>query len=419
MPFEPIWLKKLVVDCDISQGEIADALDVSRSAINSCLNRGYIPSETPQFKGKMEAFLQSCPKRDNVFEWLLKNGRKLTDIWLPLGDDLRMRQLSGHIGRTQAGIQRSKLVMGDPTIIEGGANMAEALHPGAMKQFRLFRNPFQNEIRSEKDIYLSEEHRFMEAIMEDAALHCGFVAVIGEVQAGKSIMRKKLVETLIKDSKNSVIYPRSSKVNDSRGSEKDKQKSRINANNLCDAIIKDISSEVPKNKVEDKVRQVEKLLTDRVRNGHRHVIIIEEAQNLTKVAFKYLKQIYEFEDGFKKLLSIILIGQPELYEYFDERLHPDLREVTQRAQVAEIQGLGDNMPAYLKFKFERIGAKIDDIFTPDAIEALSRRLASNDGQGRTISIAYPGLVNLYAVKAINKAYALKEAMVTAEVVEAI
>ena len=42
---------------------------------------------------------------------------------------------------------------------------------------------------------------------------------------------------------------------------------------------------------------------------------------------KFLKRFWELEDGFKKLLSILLIGQPELKNKLDERQHYEAREV--------------------------------------------------------------------------------------------
>ena len=288
------------------------------------------------------------------------------------------------------------------------------MHPDVMKHFKLFRDPFLNDISSEKDIFMSEEHRYIEAVMMDAAQHAGFIAVIGEVQSGKSVIRKKVMENLKRDGNVVVIYPRSRRINVS-----DKPLSRINAVSLCDAIIMDISDETPKIKTEHKVRQLERLLIARSNQGHKHVLVIEEAQNLSSVALKYLKQFYELEDGFKKLMGIILIGQTELKYMLDETRHVDMREVIRRIQIAEINGLDKNLREYLEFKFKRIGADIGSIFDESAYEALTRRLTIEDHKKRKISQAYPGLVNTYASKAMNLAFEMGEVKVTAEVINTI
>jgi len=55
---------------------------------------------------------------------------------------------------------------------------------------------------------MSDEHRYIEAAMIDAAKHGGFIAVVGEVGSGKSVIRKKVVSELMKDDNARIIYPR-------------------------------------------------------------------------------------------------------------------------------------------------------------------------------------------------------------------
>ena len=408
--------------CDISQKELADGVaaivgrPISRPTINLCVNKGYIPTTIRGFKAAVEQVLQSDPL---VEGWLQENKLSIAAIWQPSSHlETKQHHPSGLSRRTRHGVAAAKAhlnnLLGDPTSIEGDNKMLEMLHPEAMRKHRLFRHPFLNDVTCEKDIYMSDEHRYIESAMMDAARHCGFMAVIGEVQGGKSTIRKKVVENLLRDQNVTIIYPRNHKIN-----MEGKAQSRISATSLCDAIIMDISGETPKIKTEQKVRQLESLLIKRANQNNKHVLIIEEAQNLTTVAFKYLKQFYELEDGFKKLLSIIILGQPELMDLLDERKHPELREVSQRIQVAEIRGLNGDLRNYLTFKFKRVGAKIEDIFDDSAFDVLSRRLASTDERGRKVSCAYPGLVNLYTVRAINYAHEMGFEKVTAEVVEAI
>lgn len=418
MGFEPILLKKICADADITQSELAravgDALgrDISRPTLNLCVNRGYVPMTIPGFQEAVEAFLT---RHTAAAQWLFNRGLTAADVWQPLGIDSRMLRPSGHGKRTARGSRAAKaaLILEDPSQITLEWEV-EMLHPETMKKFKLFRHPFLNDITSEKDIFLSEEHRYIESAMMDAALHGGFLAVIGEVQSGKSTIRKKVVENLLRDGDVSIIYPRNHKVNIGETT-----CSRVNAASLCDAIIFDISDEKPKVKTEHKVRQLERLLIQRTNQGLKHVLIIEEAHNLTKVSLKYLKQFYELEDGFRKLMSVILIGQTELRELLNERAYPELREVIRRIQVAEIKGLNGNLRDYLKFKFNRVGAQVDNIFTPEACECLSRRLTGRDNRSREVSNAYPGLVNSYVTRAMNLAWEMGEEKVTADVIEAI
>ncbi|PKN21027.1 MAG: type II secretory protein ExeA [Deltaproteobacteria bacterium HGW-Deltaproteobacteria-6] len=281
------------------------------------------------------------------------------------------------------------------------------INPEAMKHFKIFRNPFIDDIQKDSDIYMSEEHRYIYEAMTDAAKHGGFLAVIGEVGSGKSVMRRKVVEQLKKDGDTIVIFPQMI------------DKTRVNAASICDAIIMDLSEARPSMKLEAKTRQVHKLLLERAKQGFRSVLIIEEAHDLHTNTLKYLKRFYELEDGFRKLLGIILIGQTELKNLFNEQAHIEMREVIRRIQTAEIKGLNGNTRDYLTMKLKRINVKVDDIFEEGAFKAMSLRLTTKDAHSKSISHAYPLMINNYAARAMNLAYEMGEKKVTEAVVMAL
>jgi len=396
----PIVLKELIVRCDIFQGNLATHLGLARTTINLVINRGYLPATVPDFKSKVEQWLMQQP---GVEQWLIQQGFRIGDIWSPLGRQMhRVHPKSSYQtkkdGATSPGNPESITIQWE----------VEMISQEAMRHFKLFRNPFIDDIQKDSDIYMSDEHRFIKEAMLDAARHGGFLAIIGEVGSGKSVMRRMVVEQLKREGDMLVIYPQTI------------DKTRLTAASICDAIIYDISSEKAKIKLEDKSRQVQRLLLDRAKSGYRACLVIEEAHDLNVKTLKFLKRFYELEDGYRKLLGIILVGQTELKHLFNEAQNVDMREVIRRVQVAEIQGLNGHMRDYLATKFKRIGAKIEDIFSEDSFDALSRRLtsASRDGKGN-VSHAYPLLVNNYAAKAMNLAFEMGEMKVSEEVIMAI
>lgn len=398
MTVEPILLKELTVRCNINQGDLAAHVGLARTTVNLVLNRGYIPTTIHDFRSKIETYLQSQPR---VNEWLIHEGYRINDIWQPLGKKMHR----AHPRNTWT--RKTAIVAGDPT--EVLSMEVEMLTQEARKHFKLFRDPFPGNggVDKDSDIFMSDEHRYLEAIMLDAAKHGGLLAIIGQVGSGKSTIRKKVCEALKREGGVLVVFPQI--VN----------KDLISSSALCDAIVMDISDEKPKIKHEQKARQVRNLLIERSRNGDRCCLIIEEAHNLTVHAFKTLKQLWEMEDGYNKLLSIILIGQTELGDKLDERHHPEMREIIRRIQTAHIQGLNGNMKDYLQLKFKRVGAKLEDIFSDEALDVLARRLTNRDERGKSVSYAYPLTVNMYAVNAINHACEMGSAKVTEKIVEAI
>lgn len=404
MSRDPIKLKQLAVECSINQDDFARAAGVSRPSINLCFNRGYIPHTMPNFRADIERFLMQTPA---AVKWLAENSMAVSDVWKPLGQLMHRSKPVGSSARSYQTRRKAAIVPGNPDAITIQWEV-EMISQEALRHFKLFRNPFIDDIQKDADIYMSDEHRYIEAAMLDAARHGGFLAVIGEVGSGKSVMRRKIVEQLRKDGDVLVIYPQMI------------DKGRLTAGSICDAIIQDVSSEKCKIKLEDKTRQVQRLLLDRAKSGYRACLIVEEAHDLNVRTLKYLKRFYELEDGYRKLLGIVLIGQTELKHMFNEAQNVDMREVIRRVQVAEIKGLNGHLRDYLVTKFKRLGKGVDEIFAEDAFEALNRRLTATDRDGRTkVSHAYPLLVNNHTARAMNLAWEMGEARVTAEVVEAI
>jgi len=417
MPVEPIILKELILGVGIPQQDLADLTGIARPTFNLCVNRGYIPACAKASAGKpdpnkFKKLIENHIKSNRAaMHWLLERGLKVEDIWTPAcaqgsggqGSFRKSQKFKGFGERVSKAMHRPAFIQGDPLGFTPSVEV-EMISAEAQKHFKIFRNPFIDDIQADKDIYMSEEHRYIEAAMVDAARHGGFLAVIGEVGSGKSVMRRKVVEQLRKDGDVLIIFPQ---IID---------KTRLNASSICDAIIMDISSDKPRIKLEQKTRQCHKLLLERSKQNFRSVLMIEEAHDLSIPTLKYLKRFYEMEDGYRKLLGIVLIGQTELKDIFSEAQHVDMREVIRRVQVAEISGLNGHIKEYLNLKFKRVGAEIDKVFAPEAITALGKRLTTKDRNNKTISHAFPLLVNNYAAKAMNLAAEMGEGKVSEEII---
>jgi type II secretory pathway predicted ATPase ExeA len=131
---------------------------------------------------------------------------------------------------------------------------------------------------------------------------------------------------------------------------------------------------------------------------------------------RHLKGFYELRVGHKKLLSIVLIGQPELHTRLDER-NPELREVTQRCQVLALPPLDDALPDFLAHRLARAGRSADDIFGDGAMKAVRDTLTFSRGKSEAISLCYPLAAQNRVTAALNLAAAMGAPKVTADIVE--
>lgn len=284
---------------------------------------------------------------------------------------------------------------------------AEMLSQAARAQFGLVRHPFVDDVQGPQDVYLSKDQRYIRESMYYGAKHGGFIAVIGESGSGKSTLRRDLLERIRRDGESIVIIQ--TKIPDKR---------ELTTSHICDAIIADISTETPRLSKEYKARQVERLLASSARTGNSHVLIIEEAHDLNKNTLRYLKRFWELEDGFKKLLGIILIGQPELGDLLDERRNYDIREVIRRIEQARLKPLNGNLEEYLRLKLRRVGVDPAQLFEPDAYDAIRARLTRRrHGTNEVESQLYPLVVQNLVVKCLNQCVELGLPKISAKLVE--
>jgi type II secretory pathway predicted ATPase ExeA len=277
------------------------------------------------------------------------------------------------------------------------------------KKFGLVHDPFTGDVVKADDVYLTDDTRFVAEYLAQAVKTGGMVALVGESGSGKTTIRRYAVDRMNAEGKVRVISPRAI------------DKTRLTAGSICDAIIRDCSNEAPCRTIEAKARQVERILTNSSRSGYSHVLMIEEAHDLHIQTLKYLKRFWELEDGFKKLLAIVLIGQVELKLKLDESKNWEAREVIRRMEVLELNplGAGADVAAYLDIKFSRLGRERGEIINDGGCEALARKLHRQTRNGVTYSVAYPLSVNNWAQRAMNAAAELGADIVDAEVVNSL
>lgn len=280
----------------------------------------------------------------------------------------------------------------------------QALTQAAKQTFKLHKSPFIDDVQSRDDVYLSAEQRYIRQTMTSAAKHGGFIAIVGESGAGKTTLKRDLIEGVKQDQDNVIIIQPQAI-----------DKTRLNVIHLCDAIIDDVSqgNENPKRSMEAKARQIKRLLTDSSRAGNKHCLVIDEAHDLTVPVLKYLKRFWELEDGMRRLLAIVLIGQPELKIKLNER-NADVREVARRCEQVELQPLNAYVGDYLKHKLSRAGLDYNKIFAEDAMSGLTERLTQTNGK-QTISLLYPLIVNNAVISAMNFCASIGQDKITADV----
>lgn len=126
--------------------------------------------------------------------------------------------------------------------------------------------------------------------------------------------------------------------------------------------------------------------------GRRALVCLDEAQAMPLESLEVLRLLTNLETEKRKLLQVILFGQPEL----DERLrHHSIRQLRQRISFQyELKGLQrDELDRYLRHRVAIAGFKGETLFSKDAVSKLHR-----------ITAGTPRLINIVAHKALMVAF---------------
>lgn len=124
------------------------------------------------------------------------------------------------------------------------------------------------------------------------------------------------------------------------------------------------------------------------------VLVIDEAQNLGADALEELRQLSNLETDDRKLLTIVLAGQPELRH---KLAHPNLRQLRQRIPgICAIRPLErDESASYVEHRLRVAGGSRHGVlFTDDAHEWI-----------HTYALGIPRLVNAVCDRALVIGYA--------------
>ena len=396
-------LKNVMKQFNIKQAQLAKHIEfrgncISQAVINLIVNRNIWPRsiERDELEQKIEkALIKLGLNNDyllNIFEEETGAENVLADESAPVDSNEKLTKESAYMLLRKQTINRD-----------------------ARAHFRVPRDPFTDEMTQDADVYLSDDIRYVRAAMRQTAKHGGMLAVIGESGSGKSTLRHDLIDWInINHEPITVIEPYVLGLEDNEVKGKS-----LKSMDISGAIINAIDPQAkPKRSAEARARQMHTLLKNSALSGRKHLLIIEEAHGLPIPTLKHLKRFYELQEGFKKLLSIILIGQTELQTKLSE-YNPEVREVVQRCEVVNLKPLDFKVEEYIKHKFARVDMDYTALFDTSAFNEIINRLrvASNRrGEKQVRSLCYPLAVNNLVSNALNLAARIGAEKVTGEII---
>ena len=238
-------------------------------------------------------------------------------------------------------------------------------------------------------LYLSKAHKEALAHLMYGFSHGGFVMITGEVGTGKTTLLRNLLTKPPTDLDVAfVLNP------------------RLTVRELLETLCQELGVPYDRQNTQTVKQYIDALNKHLLRthsNGRSTVVIIDEAQNLSPAVLEQVRLLTNLETDDKKLLRIILVGQPELLELLARQ---ELRQLAQRITARYHLGplSREDTYAYVAHRLSRAGGH-PKIFN----NASLRRLYS-------LSKGIPRVINVIADRALLGAYVENRHTVSARMV---
>ncbi|TAK66862.1 MAG: AAA family ATPase [Betaproteobacteria bacterium] len=191
-------------------------------------------------------------------------------------------------------------------------------------------------------LYLSQRHQEALAhLLYGVSGDGGFVLLTGEVGAGKTTVCRCLLQQIPASCDVAYIF-----------------NPRLTVEELLSTICVEFGIACPTGNASIKVFVdcINAYLLDAHARGRHTVLIIDEAQNLSADVLEQMRLLTNLETNERKLLQIILLGQPELALMLER---PELRQLSQR--IVARYHLGPltkaEVAAYVRHRLEISGAR--------------------------------------------------------------
>jgi len=203
-------------------------------------------------------------------------------------------------------------------------------------------------------LFFSEQHReAFHHILFGLKERKGFIQITGEVGAGKTTVCRAILNELGPTFRTALIL-----------------NPMLTSAELMQSILEELA--LKPQRIDRVAYQgiLNAFLLDEASRGNDVVLFIDEAQDLDDNVLEYIRLLSNLETDQRKLIQIVLIGQPELREKLNERrlvqlrqritvryhLTPLTRDDTERyiGHRLRVAGGGDGRPAFTRWAIREI-----------------------------------------------------------------
>lgn len=204
-------------------------------------------------------------------------------------------------------------------------------------------------------LFFSDKHReAYNHILFGIRERKGFIQITGEVGAGKTTVCRAILRELGPTYKTALILNPS-----------------MTSTQLFRAVLTELGLKAQRKDRASCLDALNRFLLQEAEQGNDVVLLIDEAQDLETELLEQVRLLSNLETDRRKLLQIVLIGQPELRERLDGRGLTQLRQrITVRYHLPPLSR--EETERYIVHRLRTAGSNGRPTFTPWALRTIHR-----------------------------------------------
>lgn len=243
--------------------------------------------------------------------------------------------------------------------------------------------------------YETAHHKQLMKDIRSSILEGCLIAVCGVVGSGKTMMMRRLQQTL--ESEKRIIVSQSLAI----------ERHNIKLATLIAALFYDLSSE-KQIKIPTQNEKRERNLQELVKKNKRPVaLFVDEAHDLNAHTLTGIKRLMELVESGNGRLSVILAGHPKLR---NDLHRPTMEEIGYRTEIFSLDGIVGSQREYINWLLNTCTEeknKTANILTDEAVDLLASKLRT------------PLQIQLHLTLAFEAGYLTGEKPVSANLIESI
>jgi len=261
-----------------------------------------------------------------------------------------------------------------------------------LEHFGIRELPFSLTPNTEFFLNMASYHKAYNMLMVSIANMEGFIKVVGEVGTGKTMLCRKVLNSLEGDKETYITAYIANPVLSPKG--------------LFLAFAEELGLQVDNDIGHHSLlKQITQVLMERSAEGRQVVLFIDEAHAMPEKTLEALRLLTNLETEQAKLFQVILFAQPELDEMLAQ---PSLRQLLQRITFSyHLESLDrEGIERYVSHRLSTAGYNGAAVFTTRALDDL-----------HAASHGIPRLVNILSHKAMMVAFGRGDRQVDREHIE--